>query len=287
MSALRDGVVNLGGSVNFPADRLGGLNHALANFSVLLFLPLAFYFLSNVFWKFYYPDPLHAPPAESAPSKPAERAARAPAVVWDWFVVREQRRSKPAEATKLKATLLGVLGIGDRGVAMIRVDGKKTKAYHVGDELKEGTLLSRLGRDHVILLRGDKEEKLSMKKVNLFEAGGEAAAAPAGGGEPRSDALAAMLKNEPFDLLRLIRFDQTRIKQHGLGFKVVPRNRKGLEVLADSGFQQGDVVLVVNGRPAIQLASEPAAVRKMLGSGELKVRLFRNGEIKDVTVAFK
>ncbi len=272
------------------ADYAVGLNRAFANLVVIVLLPVCFYLLSDVFWKVYYPDPLQPKSADKTGARAVSRSTQAPAASWDWFVIKEPvKASKPATVSKLNASLAGVFGVGDKGVAMIKADGGQVKAYRVGDEIKSGIALKRLGLNYVILLRNGEEEELRMKGGNLFnreEAPQSAGDDKAAGGVNTVDSeLAKVIKKEPFKLLDLVRFRQERVPEYGLGYKIIPRGERGEQAINAAGLYKEDMIFLINGRPIVQLPSDPVAMKKLLESEELKIRLLRDGRVMDVTIA--
>ena len=144
-----------------------GVNRVLGGVALLLLLPLCFYALAGLFWKIYYPDRVATGFDIETPQADVAAAAK-PGASWDWFTVYEAPKPKAVPA-KINALLLGVFGVGERGIAMISVNKGKPQNFRIGDEIKDGVVLGKLGQDHVILLRGEREEVLAMKKVNLFQ----------------------------------------------------------------------------------------------------------------------
>ncbi len=268
------------GASAFPAE---GLNRILGAVAVLLLVPLCFYSLSGVFWKLYYPDRVATGFDVAAPQAGATAAARPPAS-WDWFTVHEAPKPKAVPA-KINARLLGVFGVGDRGIAMISLNKGKPQNFRVGDEIKDGVVLGKLAQDHVILLRGEREEVLAMKKFNLFNAKKDDGALI--GADERGisrDLVHKMLREQPLRLAQMVRFEPVRNRRYGRGVKITPRRSENETMFYNMGLIPGDVLLKANGQSMEQIEQKPGSWRPLLTGKSVRLELLRNGVLQNVTV---
>lgn len=255
-------------------------------------LPICFYLALGLFWQLYQADSFvqslkYVPPANSLAQ--AEKSSQR---IWSWFATATVKKAKPVEVSKLDAKLIGILGIGDRGFAMISMKKKPTEAFKVGDVISEGLSLKTLGLDYVVLIHGNKEERLQMKKINLFKKltateKKEEVTAQKESDQNNVREWANSLKRDPLELLKVLNFRQTKVAEHGIGYKIRAINEKAIETLRTAGLQDGDILFVANGKPILQLAGNPANLGSLLDGDKLVIRLLRAGVIKDVTISIK
>ena len=275
-------------TLNITTETISALNKSIANVMILILLPICVYFISDIFWNWHYSDsnPLALPKINvTQSSKKPEQISQAG---WDWFQIKETVTKKVASLTKLKAQLKGVIGIGQRGVAFIALDGKKQEPFKVGDMIKEGIVLDRLGIDYVVLLRGEDEELLRIKKINLFTQEPEEIAEEVAEVQKQEiSRLAEIIKDEPLKLMDIIKFQQIKVKKYGLGYKVLPRTRQQQATFNALGFKNGDVIFTINNKPVVQLATDPNMVSQLLSADNLDIKLLRGQNIENVSVSLK
>ncbi len=82
------------------------------------------------------PKPGALPPGLTAP--PPARADAAP--VAQWF---------GASASTIKVAIVGLIAAGERGTAVLRVDGQPPQAYRVGQALAQGVTLTGVHADAI------------------------------------------------------------------------------------------------------------------------------------------
>ena len=260
-----------------------GLNRVFGGVAAALLLPFCLYYLSGVFWKLYYPDRVATGLDIAAPQADATASAK-PAASWDWFTVYEAPKPKAVPA-KINARLLGVFGVGDRGIAIISISKGKPQNFRVGDEIKDGVVLGKLAQDHVILLRGEREEVLAMKKANLFQAEQDDGALIGAGERGISrEFVQRMAREQPLRLAQMVRFEPVRNRRYGRGVKITPRRGENESMFYNMGLIPGDVLLKANGVSMEQIQQKPGSWRPLLAGNNVRLELLRNGTLQNVTV---
>ena len=83
------------------------------------------------------PQPRALPPMLTAPPP-----AGASAPLAQWF---------GSSAASVKVAVLGVIAAGERGAAILRIDGGAPQAYRVGQSIADGVTLARVERNGVVL----------------------------------------------------------------------------------------------------------------------------------------
>ncbi len=262
------------------------INHVLARVIAWILVPVCTFLLSDIFWKIYYPDTISLEQSGDIGKQLAVRGQGGNASTsWEWFKLREPPKPKPVQVARIQATLVGIVGIGENGAAMINVENKGPKLYKVGDEIKEGIFLSRLGRDHVILLRGETEEKLAFKKMdNLFtkpEPGSEAQASAEGA---RTDNVISVIKENPLKLGEMVKFQKVDTGRYGEGIKVEPGKISEYDLLAKFNLNPGDIVLGVARKRISDIMNDPASFRKILDEKEIRIQYMRAGKLESTVV---
>ena len=271
------------------------INRTFGRVIAWILVPICTFLLSDIFWKIYYPD--------TASMKQSDDISKQLAISgevgnvstsWEWFQLREPPKPKPVRVARIKATLLGIVGVGESGTAMIALEGKGPKIYQVGDEIQEGVFLSRLGSDYVILLRGETEEKLAIKKAdNLF-----GTSTSMGGTDMASVVeeppkfyergsvgdLASIIKKNPLKIREMVKFETVDVERYGQGFKVEPVTTSEYDLLAKLNLNSGDIVLGIDRNRVSKIMDNPASFARILDSDEFKIQFMRDGKLESTVV---
>ena len=266
------------------------INQVLARVIAWVLVPVCTFLLSDIFWKIYYPDTISLEQSGDISKQLAVRGQAGNASTsWEWFELREPPKPKPVQVARIQATLVGIVGVGESGAAMINVENKGPKLYGIGDEIKEGIFLSRLGSDHVILLRGETEEKLAFKKMdNLFAALGPESAvqAPAGGALTASNTnnVISVIKKNPLKIGEMVKFQKVDTGRYGEGIKVEPGQISEYDLLAKLNLNPGDIILGVARKRISDIMNNPASFRKILDEKEVRIQYMRAGKLESTVV---
>ena len=266
-----------------------GLNKNLSHIAAFILLPVCAFLLSDIFWKAYYPDSVSAHQMNNISEQlaAADPAAHA-AVTWDWFKLRAVK-PKVVVAAKIDAQLIGILGSGKKGSAMISLSKKPAKAFKVGEDVMDGVMLSRLESDHVILLRNNIEEILYLeKKPNLF-GNEEVRAKPAtdSTSPPETPEIARLLREDPLQLAKLVHFERVPTERYGDGYKVTPSDSANYDLLSDLELYPGDIVLGVGRNQAVDIATNPKLWSSILRKNTIPIQVLRNGKLERTIVKLK
>ena len=280
-------------SLNLP---ITAINQAAGRIITWMLVPLCTFLLSDIFWKIYYPDTASMKQSGDITKQLAVRGQAGNASTsWDWFKLREPPKPKPVQVARIKAILLGIVGVGQDGSAMIALEGSAPKLYKVGDEIQEGVFLSRLGNDHVILLRGETEEKLAIKKAdNLFgsssASGGSANMASRVEEPPKFyergsvGDLASIIRENPLKIGEMIKFEIADVERFGQGIKVAPITTSEYDLLARLNLNSGDIVLGIDKTRVTDIMADPISFMEMLDSEEFKIQYMRDGKLESTLV---
>ena len=266
------------------------INKVLARVIAWILVPVCTFLLSDIFWKIYYPDTISLEQSGDISKQLAVRGQAGNASTsWEWFELREPPKPKPVQVARIQATLVGIVGVGEDGAAMINVENKGPKLYRVGDEIKEGIFLSRLGGDHVILLRGETEEKLAFKKMdNLFTAPDpeSEAQASAKGASSAADTnnIISVIKKNPLKIGEMVNFQKVDTGRYGEGIKVEPGKISEYDLLAKLNLNPGDIVLGVARKRISDIMNDPASFRKILDEKEIRIQYMREGKLESTVV---
>ena len=268
---------------------IAGINQVLGRVIAWILVPVCTFLLSDIFWKIYYPDKISLEQSGDIGDQLAVRGeAGSASTSWEWFKLREPPKPKPVKIARIKATLVGIVGRGENGAAMINLEGKGPKIYRIGDEIKEGVFLSRLGSDHVILLRGETEEKLAIKKANnLFAEAGAGAqtqtsAASAPVAQPNS--IVSVIKENPLKIGEMVKFEKVDTGRYGEGIKVEPGKTTEHDLLAKLNLNPGDIVLGIAKKRVSDIMNDPASFKKILDEKEIRIQYMREGKLESTVV---
>ena len=281
--------------ISSPASGLpiAGINQTLGRIIAWILVPVCTFLLSDIFWKVYYPDTVATKQSGDITKQLAVRGQTGnTSTSWEWFKLREPPKPKPVQIARIKATLVGIVGVGESGTAMIALESAAPKLYRVGDEIQEGVFLSRLENDHVILLRGETEEKLAIKKAdNLFGGKGdteeasyeeEASAkfyAPGSVGD-----IVSVIKENPLKIGEMIKFETVDTEHYGTGIKIEPITTSEYDLLAKLNLNTDDIVLGIDRNRVSDIMENPASFAKILNADELKIQYMRKGKLESTVV---
>ena len=266
---------------------IAGINQVLGRVIAWILVPVCTFLLSDIFWKIYYPDEISLEQSGNISEQLAVRGeAGNTSTSWEWFKLRQPPKPKPVQVARIKAVLVGILGSGESGAAMINLENKGPKIYRIGDEIKEGVFLSRLGSDHVILLRGETEEKLAIKKANnLFASTGSGTQAPAKSTPvARTDSIVSVIKENPLKIGEMVTFEKVDTGRYGEGIKVEPGKTTEHDLLAKLNLNPGDIVLGIAKKRVSDIMSNPASFRKILDEKEIRIQYMRGGKLESTVV---
>ena len=266
---------------------IAGINQVLGRVIAWILVPVCTFLLSDIFWKIYYPDEISLEQSGNISEQLAVRGeAGNTSTSWEWFKLRQPPKPKPVQVARIKAVLVGILGSGESGAAMINLENKGPKIYRIGDEIKEGVFLSRLGSDHVILLRGETEEKLAIKKANnLFASTGSGTQAPAKSTPvARTDSIVSVIKENPLKIGEMVKFEKVDTGRYGEGIKVEPGKTTEHDLLAKLNLNPGDIVLGIAKKRVSDIMSNPASFRKILDEKEIRIQYMRGGKLESTVV---
>lgn len=239
-------------------------------------------------WSVLQPDAGDAPvaavkrpvPVAAAPGR--QLLARLP----DWHLMGEAvskpatvKTAVPAEApdTRLRLTLRGALSSDNPsgGHAIIADDKGKDERYSIGDTLPGNAELSEIYPDRVILKRGGRYETLRLPDLDsLTSRPGRARHRE--NPQEKLSAVRQQLRNDPSSSMNLIKVVPFRDDSgQVIGYTVSPG--KNPILFADSGLQDGDVVIQVNGMN-LSVPSNGAKALQLLKSKEpIDLVVMRNG----------
>ena len=283
-------------------------------------------------------DEYWLPEVAEAPSvfrPPASTRELPPLNSWNWIdkynVISPPRRAEPVaqpepepepepvkrsnELERLNVRLVGLMGRGERAIAIMSVDGN-TQTYLVGETVKNDIYLKQVQLDGVLLAEGEAERLVefnlgggAIKPYNPEETDDNAgsvitptnapapstpdnvnvAAAPT---EPLSSLpgtvsnelleIKKMLRTEPVKVANMVRFSQVRKDGELSGMRVQPRVNQAL--FNSLGFSSGDIITAVNGHSIQDLLTQPALWAGLLNADTYNIELTRDGVSETVTI---
>ena len=269
---------------------IASINKVLGRVIAWILVPVCTFLLSDIFWKIYYPDTISLQQSGDIGTQLAVRGqAGNTSTSWEWFKLREPPKPKPVQIARIQADLIGIVGLGESGTAMINVENKGPKIYAVGDEIKEGIFLSRLGNDHVILLRGETEEKLAIKKANnLFtESQPQAEALASAESVPivrRNDNVIEVIKENPLKIGEMVKFERVNAGRYGEGIKIEPGMSSEYDLFTQLNLNPGDIVLGIAKQRITDIMDNPSSIRGIMNEKEVRIQYVRAGKLESTVV---
>jgi general secretion pathway protein C len=191
---------------------------------------------------------------------------------FDPFFRNDTTTNGAGSVTALNLTLFGIRAneSSGGGSAIIAGEDGIQASYAVGEEVMPGVTLDSVAFDHVILSRGGVKESLYLdQSVPAETVGPPVAGAVPQGAQPASSDVALTAAT----LQKSISFAPRSEGGRTTGVVMTPRDDGTM--LRVAGFQPGDVIVAVNGRPV----SSPADIAAQIRPGaRLSVEVERGGQ---------
>jgi len=184
-----------------------------------------------------------------------------------------------APETQLNYKLRGIYFSKDKRLssAIVEVQPNKTQHYLLDDELADNITLAGIERDHILINRYGKIERLNLEKPDA--AMNKVAANRATGGSARQTALLRSYKqryvSNPMALAT--RFQAIPVQQDGknIGFKL--KALRGESLLKKLAFEPDDVFTAVNGVSLKNPFEALDALKSLTTAQSISVTFVRNG----------
>lgn len=192
---------------------------------------------------------------------------------FDPFFRSDQPAAGTANVTSLSITLFGIRAneSSGGGSAIIAGEDGIQNSFAVGEEVAPGVILDSVAFDHVILSRGGVKESLYLdQSVPATTVGAPGAAAPANGQQNTPASADVAINAETIQ--KSIGFAPRNEGGRVTGLVLQPRDDGTMMRIA--GFQAGDIIVGVNGRP-VSSASDIAAQLKP--GARLSIEIERGG----------
>lgn len=192
---------------------------------------------------------------------------------FDPFFRNDQPATGSANITSLSLTLFGIRAneSSGGGSAIIAGEDGIQNSYGVGEEVAPGVILDSVAFDHVILSRGGVKESLYLdQSVPADTVGTTPATTPASA--PSASSAPGDVAINAETIQKSIGFAPRNEGGRVTGLALQPRDDGTMMRIA--GFQAGDIIVAVNGRP-VSSASDIASQLKP--GARLSVEIERGG----------
>ncbi len=195
-------------------------------------------------------------------------------------------RSGPAATanvvTSLQLTLFGVRmneGSGLGSAILAGPDGVQ-ESYAVGDEIMSGVTLNTVQFDHVIIDRGGVRESLYLDQSIPAETVG---ADNGSAGQPGGPAPSVASNTPSADMIaNAVDLSPRNAGGKVTGIVVSPRGEG--ELFRAAGFQDGDIIVSVNGRPVSSTSDIATLKRQIVPGARLSVEVERGADTVPIAI---
>jgi general secretion pathway protein C len=193
--------------------------------------------------------------------------------------------------TRLNLTLVGIIMLGENALALIESAGK-TLVVFVGDEIMPQVVLQEVFAEEIVISNGGVQELLSLvrgknqlltKKNNRQQSA--VIAEQNSLSEDQSDSLnkiGSILRKSPMSISKFIKFKPINKNGRWTGVQIWSRTDKKL--FKALGFEEGDMLVNVNGTSINELAITPNLWRAFLSESQFDLIVERNGQQHGVSV---
>ena len=190
------------------------------------------------------------------------------------------QKVEEAPETKLNYKLRGIYYSANpnRSSAIVEVQPNKSKHYLLDDELADNITLARIERDHILIDRYGKLERLNLQKPKQLGAGKGPAQTQGVGTANASAVLRAYKQRYSKNPMALAtRFQAIPVQQDGknIGFKL--KALRGESLLKKLNFEPNDVFTSINGVSLANPLEALDAMRALTTASDVTVTFLRNG----------
>nr|WP_279585854.1 type II secretion system protein N [Thiosulfativibrio zosterae] len=208
-------------------------------------------------------------------------------------VVKPMAISQEVVATKLNLKLLGIIDLGDRGVAIVQ-NGGKTQVVAVNEEFMskvilldvfaEGILIDNRGKRERLLLEQDANHLVS--KVKEKEAVPVALVGRLNEAEQEQlNSIGDTLRKSPMSISKYIKFQPLNENGQWVGVKIWANSDPKL--YKSLGFEEGDILREVNGNSIQDMVKDPKLWQTFLNLDQFDLVVDRNGSPQMINVNFR
>ena len=184
-----------------------------------------------------------------------------------------------APETQLNYKLRGIYFSSDKRLSSAIVETRPNDSQHylLAQELADNIILAGIERDHILISRYGKLERLNLEQPNPLNT--QTAIRSSGGGSARQSALLRSYKkrytSNPMALAT--RFQAIPVQQDGknIGFKLKPL--RGESLLKKLSFEANDVFTAVNGVALKNPFEALDALKSLATASSISVTFIRNG----------
>lgn len=190
--------------------------------------------------------------------------------------------------SRLNLTLMGVIKLSNQGIALIK-KGNDTLVLSQGEEIQRGVTLQEVLPEQVILLNQGVQEKLLLKReanalLETTSSSAPSAIEPSAEAATKLSDIGSQLKKSPMSISQYLRFQPINQGGKWTGVKIWPKEDKAL--FDALGFQEGDFVTQVNGRPIDEMARNPSLWQALLAESRVDLTIERDGIEQTISVDF-
>lgn len=193
---------------------------------------------------------------------------------FDPFFRNDATQTEVGNVTSLNLKLFGIRAnesSGGGSAIIAGEDGVQT-SYGVGEEVAPGVILDSVAFDHVILSRGGVKESLYIDQSIPAQTVGAATSSGAGVAAPTPAASANGLALNAESLQKAVAIAPRNEGGRSTGLVLTARDDGTMLRLA--GFQAGDIVVAINGRP---VSSATDIISQLRPGARLSIEVERGG----------
>lgn len=205
-------------------------------------------------------------------------------------VVPVKKVDQSIQVSRLNLSLVGLVDMGDRGVALIK-QGNKTFVVQPGETFIPNVVLEEILPGEVIIRNRNKQERLLLKQaaktlLQVNQAPSVQSKASAEVLSSQSQAkltqISQELRKTPVSISKYIRFKPLNNNGQWTGVKLWAKSDKAL--FNALGFREGDVLTSVNGKSIADMAKNPSLWQAFLKSNTFDLVVQRKGVPQDISV---
>lgn len=198
-------------------------------------------------------------------------------------VVRDKLvESELAPETQLKYKLRGIYfsNIAEKSTAIVEIKVNDSQLYRIDDALADNIVVSAIEREHILIDRYGKIERLNLEKPTAIgtQQGSNARATNSASSVASSNLLRTYRQTYASNPLALAqRFQSIPVQQNGknIGFKL--KALRGENLLGKLDFQDSDIFTKINGIGLDKPFQALEALKSLTTANSVTVTILRNG----------
>ncbi len=186
-----------------------------------------------------------------------------------------------AKKTTLNLKLIGVIDLGDRGVALIEKRGK-TLVVSPGEQIQPGVKLLRVLSQQVIIDHNGQQERLILQGADEVPSSKPSNGQTSSFNQNKLNRIVSQLRRSPLSISQYLRFQPLRRNNQWVGVQIWPKSE--VQIFRALGFRPGDIIRQIDGMTIQQMSEKPQLWNEFTHKSQFELLIDRHGNLMTLPV---